>query len=86
MEKIYLIFLFYIFIYTNIPNVIMDTKLTSVKVIKDLYYQFKRITIDDKLTLQQLVNRSINLYINDKNYKRIVDSYTDLQITSGSQF
>ena len=47
------------------------TQLTSVNILKDLYIKFKRITLDEKITLQQLVNRSINLYIGDTNYKKI---------------
>lgn len=64
----------------------METKLTSVKVIKDLYSQFKKITIDEKLSFQQLVNRSINLYIGDDDYRKKINQYTNLQLTSGSQF
>ena len=62
------------------------TQLTSVNILKDLYIKFKRITLDEKITLQQLVNRSINLYIGDTNYKRDIGEYNDLQIVSGSKF
>lgn len=64
----------------------MDIKLTSVKVIKDLYYEFKKISIDEKISLQQLVNRSINLYIRDDVFKKTINEYKNLQLTSGSQF
>ena len=62
------------------------TQLTSVNILKDLYIKFKRITLDDKITLQQLVNRSINLYIGDTNYKKDIVEYKDLQMVSGSKF
>ncbi len=63
----------------------MDVKLTSVKILKDLYSQFKRVTIDDKMSLQKLVNRSLTLYVEDPNFKDKIDSFAELQI-SGSQF
>ena len=62
------------------------TQLTSVNILKDLYIKFKKVTLDEKLTLQQLVNRSINMYIGDINYKRDIGEYKDLQIVSGSKF
>lgn len=62
------------------------TQLTSVNILKDLYIKFKRITLDEKITLQQLVNRSINMYIGDSSYKRDISEYKDLQIVSGSKF
>jgi uncharacterized protein YbbC (DUF1343 family) len=66
----------------------METKLTSVKIIKDLYSNFKKLTLDssEKFTLQQLVNRSINLYINDESFRKTLSEHTQLQIVSGSQF
>jgi len=62
------------------------TQLTSVNILKDLYIKFKRITLDDKITLQQLVNRSINLYIGDSNFRKDIVEYKDLQMVSGSKF
>lgn len=63
----------------------MDVKLTSVKILKDLYTQFKRVTLDDKMSLQKLVNRSLTLYVEDPNFKDKIDSFAELQV-SGSQF
>ena len=39
-----------------------ETKLTSVKLLKSLYEQFKLNTINTRMTLQKLTNRSIKLY------------------------
>ena len=64
----------------------MDTKLTSVKVIKELYNKFRKITLDEKLTFQQLVNRSINLYVSDDKFKTSINEFRSLQSVSGSQF
>ena len=36
-----------------------DIKLTSVKIVKDLYNEFKHVSLDDNINLQQLVNRCV---------------------------
>ncbi len=74
----------YIYLYIQIQKD-MDVKLTSVKILKDLYSSFKRTTLDDKMSLQKLVNRSLTLYVEDPTFKKKIDSFGDLQI-SGSQF
>ena len=61
------------------------TQLTSVKILTGLYKNFKVSTINDGITLQKLVNRSLDLYMNDDQYKEKLTKYTDLQV-SGSQF
>ena len=67
-----------IFIYS------MDiTKLTSVKILEELYEKFKEE--GSEMTLQKLVNRSMDLYLKDEEYKRSIVEYDDLQI-SGSNF
>jgi len=63
-----------------------QTKLTSVKIIKDLYTQFKKVTLDEKITLQQFVNRTLNLYIVDNEFKNRINEHKDLKIASGSCF
>jgi hypothetical protein len=50
-----------------------------------LYSSFKRTTLDDKMSLQKLVNRSLTLYVEDPIFKQKIDSFGELQI-SGSQF
>ena len=46
---------------------VMDkSKLTSVKILEDLYKRFKSTTVNTKMTLQKLTNRSIDLYLTDK--------------------
>ncbi len=61
------------------------TKLTSVKIIKSLYEQFKFKTVNSSMNLQKLVNRSVHQYITDNSIKEQVESYDKLYI-SGSQF
>ena len=62
-----------------------DTKLTSVKIITDLYKKFKGIALHEEFTLQKLVNRSIDRYMKDEKYKKSIVEYDELQI-SGSNF
>ena len=43
----------------------MDKKITTVKVLSDLYNDFKKLNIDTGFSLQKLVNRSMFLYVNE---------------------
>lgn len=78
-----------IYLYTYIKqkeNIMADkTQLTSVKILTDLYKSFKIHTITDGITLQKLVNRSLNLYMTDNSYRETLTKHSDLQV-SGSQF
>ena len=60
-----------------------NSKLTSVKILEDLYKSFKSATVNTKMTLQKLTNRSIGLYLTDENYKNKLEEYDNLTI-SGS--
>ena len=62
----------------------MNYKLTSVKILKDLYKKFKYNTISDEFTLQKLVNRSMDLYLMDDNFKQQVNEWDNLK-PSGSR-
>ena len=62
----------------------MNYKLTSVKILKELYKNFKSNTLDDEFTLQKLVNRSMDLYVLDDKYSKKIQSYNKL-IPSGSR-
>ena len=65
-----------IFIYS------MDiTKLTSVKILEELYEKFKEE--GSEMTLQKLVNRSMDLYLKDEKYKKLITEHEEL-IESGS--
>ena len=59
------------------------SKLTSVKILEDLYKRFKATTVNTKMTLQKLTNRSIDLYLTNENYKNTVETHDNL-ISSGS--
>ena len=65
--------------------VMKQSKLTSVKILEDLYKRFKSTTVNTKMTLQKLTNRAINLYLEDEKYKEMIETYDGLT-TSGSNF
>jgi hypothetical protein len=62
-----------------------ETKLTTVKILKDVYSKFKRVSFDSNITLQKIVNRSLEMYTNDDEYQAKINEFTELQ-ASGSQF
>ena len=62
----------------------MDYKLTSVKILKELYKNFKIETLDDEFTLQKLVNRSMDLYMMDNTFKTQIHEHKNLK-PSGSR-
>ena len=64
---------------------ISDTKLTSVKIITELYKKFKVVALNEEFTLQKLVNRSMDKYLKEEKKKKSIVEYDELQI-SGSNF
>ena len=62
-----------------------NTKLTSVKILENLYNKFKLDTVNTKMTLQKLTNRSVDKFLNDKEFKEEIETYGNLT-TSGSNF
>ena len=62
-----------------------NTKLTSVKILKNLYTHFKVNTLNDEMTLQRFTNRCLYLYLQDDKFKDRVDNIDELTI-SGSKF
>jgi hypothetical protein len=72
--------------YIQILLTMADLKLTTVKVIKRLYDEdFKITTIRGGLNFQRLVNRTLDLYTKNEEFRKQLNEYTILQI-SGSQF
>ena len=62
----------------------MEYKLTSVKILQDLYKKFKLTALSDEFTLQKLVNRSMDLYLLDNKFKSQIHEYSNLKV-SGSR-
>jgi hypothetical protein len=66
--------------------IMANLKLTTVKVIQKLYDEdFKMITIRGGINFQKLVNRTLDLYTKDEEFRKQLNEYTALQV-SGSQF
>ena len=45
-------------------------KLTSVKIKNDLHRKFKIKCIEDDIAIQKILNRSIHLYLNNRDFKQ----------------
>ena len=60
-----------------------ELKLTSVKILKSLYDRFKVTTVNTKMSLQKITNRSVYLYLNDNGFKEKINNSDNLKI-SGS--
>jgi hypothetical protein len=54
-------------------------QLTSVKVDKDLFNVFKIECVKRKFSLNKLVNRAMDLYLNDENFRKQVTNYSNLK-------
>ena len=62
-----------------------NTKLTSVKILESLYERFKLNTVNTKMTLQKLTNRSVDKFLEDEKFREEIETYDNLTI-SGSNF
>jgi len=62
-----------------------NTKLTSVKILENLYERFKLNTVNTKMTLQKLTNRSVDRFLQDEKYREEIETYDNL-VVSGSNF
>ena len=63
----------------------VETKLTTVKILKNVYSKFKRLSFESDITLQKLVNRAGDKYVEDEDFRKEINEYTLLEV-SGSQF
>jgi len=62
-----------------------NTKLTSVKILENLYERFKLNTVNTKMTLQKLTNRSVDRFLQDEKFREEIETYDNLTV-SGSDF
>jgi|TARA_Y100000361_G_scaffold84910_1_gene75271 hypothetical protein len=62
-----------------------NTKLTSVKILKILYEDFRVKTINSNMNLQKLTNRAIDMYLTDNDFRDNLETHEELTI-SGSNF
>ncbi len=62
-----------------------NNKLTTVKILNEIYSKFKQTAFDTNTTLQRVVNRSLYKYVNDADFRENIDNERSL-IVSGSQY
>jgi len=65
--------------------IMKNTKLTSVKILENLYERFKLNTVNTKMTLQKLTNRSVDRFLTDEKFREEIETYDNLTV-SGSNF
>lgn len=63
----------------------LETKLTSVNVLTDVYKKFKIKSIEGSINFQKIVNRSLDLYNKDENFRNTINNHNGLTAT-GSKF
>ena len=54
-------------------------KLTSVKLLDILYKKFKISNLYYNFTLQKLINRSMDLYVHDDNFRKKINDWQNLK-------
>ena len=59
--------------------------LTSVHVLKNIYDKFKVTSIEGSMNFQKLVNRSLDLYIKDEEFREKINNHINLTAT-GSKY
>ena len=57
-----------------------DQQLTSVKIDKSLFEQFKVECIKRKFSFQKLSERSIHLYLTEEEFRKQVHNHTNLNL------
>ena len=62
-----------------------NTKLTSVKILKILYEDFRVKTVNSNMNLQKLTNRAIDMFLTNENFRNELETHEDLMV-SGSNF
>jgi len=61
-----------------------NQQLTSVKVNTQLFDDFKVLCVRTKLSLQKLTDRSMYLYVNDEEFRKVINNTVNTHYT-GSQ-
>jgi hypothetical protein len=57
-----------------------EVKLTSVNLVKEVYNNFRTNTTETDMNFQKLVNRSLDLYNKDENFRDKIISHETLGI------
>ena len=57
-----------------------NQQLTSVKINKDLFEQFRVECIKRKFSFQKLSERAVHMYLSDENFRKRIHSHSDLSL------
>jgi predicted DNA-binding ribbon-helix-helix protein len=64
----------------------MNNFVTSVKLQEELYTQFKEINVRSKISLQDFVNKCIELYIADENFRNAISESVSQKLSFNKPF
>lgn len=56
--------------------------LTSVKIKEDNFNRFKHLSIENKMSFQKLVERSLFLYATDEDFKRKINNTNIVELST----
>ena len=57
-----------------------NQQLTSVKIDKDLFEQFRVECIKRKFSFQKLSERAVHMYLSDENFRKRIHNHSDLNL------
>jgi|TARA_R110002050_G_scaffold112135_1_gene226203 hypothetical protein len=57
-----------------------NQQLTSVKIDKELFEQFRVECIKRKFSFQKLSERAVHMYLSDENFRKRIHSHSDLNL------
>lgn len=60
-----------------------NLKMTSFKAHETIAERFKLEAVRNKMSIQKILNRAMDLYINDESFRKLLNNYNSL-VTSGS--
>tara|TARA_S200002703_G_scaffold12285_1_gene10961 strand:+ start:188 stop:388 length:201 start_codon:yes stop_codon:yes gene_type:complete len=64
----------------------MNNFVTSVKLQEELYTQFKEINVRSKISLQDFVNKCIELYIADESFRNTISESVSQKLSFNKPF
>lgn len=56
----------------------LSTKLTSVNILEPVYKKFKIKSIEESINLQKVVNRALDLYIKDDEFRNKINNHKEI--------
>ena len=59
---------------------VKNQQLTSVKINKDLFEQFRVECIKRKFSFQKLSERAVHMYLSDEDFRKRIHSHSDLSL------